>query len=115
MQNEHAPVPSRRRGHQFQEYYVGVRGSATWRGGEWAASPLLAPPELLRNLPQTLLLVPGVDIYYGENIELGKRLQEARVDVRLKIYPRAVHPFMSMDRVLPSGKQGMEDLISFVK
>jgi acetyl esterase/lipase len=56
-----------------------------------------------------------VDTYYEEQIRLHEKLQEAGVDVQIKEYPRAVHPFMSMDKLLPSGKQGMEDLVNFVK
>jgi acetyl esterase/lipase len=82
---------------------------------EWGASPLLAPLDVLRTLPTTLLLVAGVDTYYEEQIRLHEKLQEAGVDVYIKEYPRAVHPFMSMDKLLPSGKQGMEDLVNFVK
>lgn len=56
-----------------------------------------------------------MDTYYEEQIRLHEKLQEAGVDVHVKEYPRVVHPFMSMDKLLPSGKQGMEDLVNFVK
>ena len=114
-QNEHAPVPSTHRGHKIQELYVGIRGSANWHGNEWPASPLLAPQEVLRNCSPVLLSVPRVDIYYAENIEMYEKLQEAGVDVRLKEYSKAVHPFLSMDKVLPSGEEGIKDLVNFVK
>jgi acetyl esterase/lipase len=62
-----------------------------------------------------LLLVPGVDIYYAENIEMHKKLQEAGVEIAMQEYAEAVHPFVSMDADLPSGDRGMSDLVNFVR
>ena len=60
------------------------------------------------------MIVAGLDVYYGENIELYKNLKDAGVSVVLKVWPKAVHPFLSMDAVLPSGKEAMDCLITFI-
>src|SRR5438105_5008599 len=102
-------------GQRYQELYVGARGSANWNGDQWLASPLLAPREVLCKCPPTLLLVPEVDIYYAENIQMHQKLQEAGVEIAMHEYAEAVHPFMSMDADLPSGDRGMRDLVNFAR
>jgi acetyl esterase/lipase len=110
-----APIVGFGKATKFQEIAFGSRESPTWRGNEWRASPVLAPLEVLRAAPETLLIVAGVDTYYGENIELYKKLNEAGVPVVLKVWPKAVHPFLSMDAVLPSGKEAMDCLIAWIQ
>jgi acetyl esterase/lipase len=110
-----APVVGFGRATQIQEIEFGSRELPTWGGKEWKASPALAPLEALRTAPETLIIVAGVDVYYGENIEFYKSLKEAGVPVVLKVWPKAVHSFLSMDAVLPSGKEAMDCLITFIK
>jgi acetyl esterase/lipase len=110
-----APVVGFDRATQIQEIEFGPRGLPTWRAKEWKASPALAPLEVLRTAPETLMIVAGVDLYYGENNEFYEKLKEAGVPVVLKEWPRAVHSFLSMDAVLPSGKEAMDCLITFIK
>ena len=51
----------------------------------------------------------------GDKRAARKLAQEAGVPVVLKVWPKAVHPFLSMDAVLPSGKEAMDCLIAFIK
>src|SRR5436305_6525500 len=83
-----APVVGFERATQFQEIEFGSRKSPTWGGKEWKASPALAPLEALRTAPETLMIVAGLDVYYGENIELYENLKEAGVSVVLKVWPK---------------------------
>ena len=53
--------------------------------------------------------------YYGENIEFWENLKKAGVPVVLKVWLKAVHSFLSMDAVLPSGKEAMDYLITCIK
>jgi acetyl esterase/lipase len=110
-----APVVGFKRATQIQEIEFGSRELSTWRGKDWKASPALAPPEVLRTAPETLIIAAGVDVYYGENIEFYENLKEAGVPVNLKVWPKAVHSFLSMDGVLQSGKEAMDCLITFIK
>jgi acetyl esterase/lipase len=47
-------------------------------------------------------------IHYGENIEPNENLKKAGVPVVLRVWPKAVHWFLS---TLPSGKEAMDYLI----
>lgn len=67
---------------------------STWRGKEWKASPAVAPLRALRTAPEALIIVAGVDVYYGENIGLYENLKKAGVPVVLKVWPKAVHSFL---------------------
>ena len=109
------PVLSHLKAEKYREHYLGKPESQIFRGAEWQASPLLAPPEILRNCPPMLLLVAGVDIYYAEGLKFCEKVQKLDVSVELRIYPKAVHSFMLMDAVLPSGRQGMNDMVDFLK
>lgn len=62
-----------------------------------------------------LLLVAEVDTYYAEGIEFYEKVQNLGVSVELRVYKRAVHSFILMDGVLPSGRQGMNDMVNFLK
>jgi acetyl esterase/lipase len=75
----------------------------------------VAPLRALRTAPEALIIVAGVDVYYGENIEPYENLKKAGVPVVLKVWPKAVHSFLLTDAVLPSGKEAMECLITFIK
>jgi acetyl esterase/lipase len=57
------------------------------------------------------MMVAGQDLLRGENFQYAQNLQEANVPVVVREYKGAPHPFMSMDGVLESGKQGMDDLV----
>jgi hypothetical protein len=50
-----------------------------------------------------------------DDIEFCENLKKAGVPVVLKVWPKAVHSFLSMDAVLPSGKEAMDYLITFIK
>jgi acetyl esterase/lipase len=114
-QVSHPPVLGHAKAEKYREYYLGQPESPTFRGAEWLASPLLAPPEILRHCPPMLLLVAGVDTYYAEGIEFYEKVQKLGVSVELRVYQRAVHSFILMDGVLPSGRQGMNDMVDFLK
>jgi acetyl esterase/lipase len=50
-------------------------------------------------------------IYYGENIEPNENLKKAGISMVLRVWPKAVHLFLSMDATLQSGKEAMDYLI----
>jgi acetyl esterase/lipase len=80
-----------------------------------ASKSSLASPEILRNCTPMMLLVAGVDTHYAEGLEFCQKVQNWGVSVELKVYSRAVHSFVLMGDVLPSGRQGMNDMVDFRK
>lgn len=77
---------------------------------EWAnpeASPLLSPHELLSRLPSTLILVAELDILRYEGEEYGRKLDEAGVNVEVRVMPGVPHPFIAMDSILTVAREGL--------
>ena len=99
----------------FQRLYLGPRDSPGWAGNDWAASPVLAPPELRRKCPRTVIFIAGQDLLRAESFQLAERLREAGVEVDIKEFQKAPHMFMSMDRVLDSGRRAVDELVKIVK
>jgi acetyl esterase/lipase len=99
----------------FQESYLGPRHSPTWAGKHWTASPVWAPRDLLRGCPKTTIVIAGQDLLCAESVEFAKRLKEEGVDVVTKIYEKASHTFMMMDKHLPSGRQAICYVVEYVK
>lgn len=63
------------------------------QAGEPCVSPLLAPEELLRLLPDTGLILAGRDALRPEGIAFARRLRELSIPVTVEEYPAACHGF----------------------
>ena len=99
----------------YRELYLGPRSSPTWAGKHWTASPIRASRDLLRGCPKTTIIIGGQDLLQAEAVDLARRLQEEGVDVDAKIYEKASHTFMMMDKYLPSGRQAIHYVVERVK
>lgn len=62
-------------------------------------SPILASSDTLKKFPRTILLSTNLDPCLDENIEMGKKLRAAGVDVQIDILHGLVHGFLHMARV----------------
>lgn len=56
-------------------------------------APLMAPPELVRRLPDTYVVTGGYDTLRDDGILYAKKLEGEGVRVQLVNYPNAYHPF----------------------
>jgi acetyl esterase len=65
---------------------------------DWRASPLLHPN--LSNLPPALILTAGFDPLRDEGADYAKRLTEAGNRACYVNFPRQIHGFISMGRIL---------------
>jgi acetyl esterase/lipase len=114
-QRPHAPQLIPKRMLSYRESYLGPRSSPTWAGKHWTASPIRAPRDLLRGCPKTTIIIGGQDLLQAEAVDLARRLREEGVDVDAKIYEKASHTFMMMDKYLPSGRQAIHYVVEYVK
>lgn len=64
---------------------------------QWESSPILAPANSFKNVPDAWIGVAELDILRDEGIAYAKKLQDAGHRVELKIYGRAPHPITAMD------------------
>eukprot|EP01062_Namystynia_karyoxenos_P057445 TRINITY_DN4849_c0_g1_i1.p1 TRINITY_DN4849_c0_g1~~TRINITY_DN4849_c0_g1_i1.p1 ORF type:complete len:924 (+),score=168.96 TRINITY_DN4849_c0_g1_i1:407-2773(+) len=78
--------------------YVGPRGLAAHEGARNPLlSPLLAPLELLRQLPTVRLLACELDPFLDDSVELCRRLRECgHPDTALHVCPRTPHGAISL-------------------
>lgn len=67
---------------------------------QWTASPNLAPKEVLANSPKTWIVVAECDLLAPEGMAYGKQLQNAGVEVEVRIYEGSTHSLL-----VASGKQ----------
>ena len=70
------------------------------------ASPLRA--EDLSGLPPAIVLTAGHDPLRDEGQAYAKRLEEAGVPVTFKNFPRQMHGFFTILRVLPGSASGLD-------
>jgi len=66
------------------------------------ASPLRAPIDELRGLPETLLIVDENDVLRDEGEEYGRHLIQAGVRTTLVRYDATIHDFMMLNPLRPS-------------
>jgi len=66
------------------------------------ASPLRAPIDELRGLPETLLIVDENDVLRDEGEQYGRHLIEAGVRTTLVRYDATIHDFMMLNPLRPS-------------
>lgn len=66
------------------------------------ASPLRAPIDGLRGLPETLLIVDENDVLRDEGEQYGRRLIQAGVRTTLIRYDATIHDFMMLNPLRPS-------------
>jgi dienelactone hydrolase len=62
-----------------------------------------------------MVIIAEQDLLCPESEQFAERLQEEGVDVDARIYKGAPHPFMAMDKRLPSGRQAIRDVVECVK
>lgn len=89
----------------FRDYYLPNEKDRL----AWESSPIFAPEDSFRKAPPAWIAAAELDILRDEAIAYGEKLQEAGVDVEIKIYKGAPHPIMSMDGVLAIGRQLVSD------
>ncbi|KAJ7306537.1 hypothetical protein JRQ81_009898 [Phrynocephalus forsythii] len=80
-----------------------------------ACSPLLADDAVLRLLPETFLLTCEYDVLRDDGLLYKKRLEENGVKVTWCHVAHGFHGIISFFGSFPSGKKGLEDVVTFVK
>lgn len=75
------------------------------------ASPLYADPA---GLPPLLLHVGGDEVLRDDTVRFAARAAAAGVDVTLKVWPAVPHAWQLMARLLPEGRQSLQEAIVFV-
>jgi acetyl esterase len=76
-------------------------------GRDWRASPLLA--RNFAGLPPASVLVAGFDPLCDEGVAYAKKLKQAGVPVKQRLYPGMVHGFIIMGGVLDVAEQAIAD------
>jgi acetyl esterase len=84
--------------HETMEYFAGhyIADKAQYK--DWRASPGLHPN--LANLPPALIITAGFDPLRDEGAAYAKRLTEAGNRTSYVNFPRQIHGFISMGRIL---------------
>jgi acetyl esterase len=83
---------------ETMEYFAGHYIPDKSQYKDWRASPLLHPN--LANLPPALIITAGFDPLRDEGAAYAKRLTEAGVRASYVNFPRQIHGFISMGRIL---------------
>lgn len=68
---------------------------ADWK--KWDNSPIYAPEESFRRVPDAWIAVAEFDILRDEGIAYGEKLKQGGSNVEIKVYERCPHPIMAMD------------------
>jgi acetyl esterase len=84
--------------HETMEYFAGHYIPDKSQYKDWRASPLLHPN--LANLPPALIVTAGFDPLRDEGAEYAKRLTDAGNRASYVNFPRQIHGFVSMGRIL---------------
>ncbi|KAH8120164.1 lipase/ esterase [Phellopilus nigrolimitatus] len=76
----------------------------------WDNSPIFAPDESFKNVPDAWIAVGELDILRDEGIAYGEKLEKSGRKAEIKIYKGSPHPIMAMDGiVLKSGRDLIAD------
>ncbi|KAH6904119.1 Alpha/Beta hydrolase protein [Coprinopsis sp. MPI-PUGE-AT-0042] len=78
----------------------------------WDVSPLLTPPDLLKNVAPAWLALGEVDLLREEGLAYGKKLKQSGVPVDIEIYKGVPHGFMGMEGVLKISRKFVDDTIA---
>lgn len=76
------------------------------------ASPIFYPAESFKKVPPAFVAVAECDVLRTEGELYAKKIQDAGVEAKLRIYPGVPHPVMAMDEVLTQGKVLLEETTS---
>jgi monoterpene epsilon-lactone hydrolase len=76
------------------------------------ASPLYGDPA---GLPPCLIQVGSDEVLRDDAVRMAERLRAARCQVELQIWPRMPHVWQLYARVLPEGRQAIEQIGAFLR
>jgi acetyl esterase len=76
-------------------------------------SPLLSPH--LAGQPKALIIAGGHDPLWDDALSLAAALEQAGVPVDLLKYPGQVHAFLSLNRVIPQGREALEQTAAWLR
>lgn len=94
--------------------HLGTKHKEQKRDISWFADALNAPD--FRNLaPLTYIATAEIDPLRDEAEAYGKKLEEAGNKIIMRRFNSVPHPFMHMDRVLPQGREYVQDVIQNVR
>jgi acetyl esterase/lipase len=81
----------------------------------WDNSPIFAPDDLLSRAPKAWIAVAEMDILRDEGIAYGEKLEQAGVEVTVKVYEKAPHPIMALDGTLFDSTTPRSELLMFCR
>lgn len=84
-----------------------------YAGANKAATPL--SQEDLSDMPDTFVITAEYDPLVDEGIAYAKKLRQAHVEVREKVYPKMIHGFFQMAGVIDEGRVVMEDIAKYIR
>ncbi|KAF9462185.1 Alpha/Beta hydrolase protein [Collybia nuda] len=106
--NQHAPWLTPERMLWFRGMYL--PNKSDW--ATWETSPILAPGELLRGVPETWIAIGGADILMEEGRKYGDRLKGEGVQVEVRLYEGGPHAVAVMDGdVMHLGRRLVTDAV----
>jgi acetyl esterase len=88
------------------DYYVGNYIDDAKHHLDWRASPLLHPD--LKGLPRAFVLTAGYDPLRDEGLEYAQKLSEAGVPCSLVSFPRQIHGFITMGKVIDEANTAVQ-------
>jgi len=108
-ENATAPILGEREMKWFWQHYVDGAGID-------AKDPLVSPinAKSLAGLPPAFVSTAEFDPLRDEGEDYAKRMQAAGVSVECKRYAGVFHGFLLMSKVIPEGRQLIEDQIAFI-
>jgi len=77
-----------------------------------AFSPISASPDVLRELPPTLLVVGDADPLLDDSLIMHRRMTDAGVDAQLAVYPSAPHGFIGQPTQM--GRHGWQRITDWI-
>lgn len=89
---------------------------AYYVGNHDPANPLISPIFAgLHGLPPLLIHVGSDEVLLDDSVRLAERAQAAGTEAKLKIWEGMWHVFQSLARMLPEGRDSIDELGAFVK
>jgi acetyl esterase/lipase len=89
----------------FRKQYLPNEADRT----KWDASPIFAPEDSFKKVPNAWIGVCELDLLRDEGIRYGEVLRKFGKEVEIKVYEKSPHPIMANDKYVSKGRQLISD------